>query len=212
MPVADRSLDEVVSSLRSLRPDQFTHDRLEEILGSRAIRDASWQPRVRFREDRYARHLIHRTDCFSMILLCWKPGQVSPVHNHQGNSGWVRVLRGRMEETHWLPPDWMQAGVPMPGGEFDIDEEGVGHGITLRRGGHFVHPAGPAVCSVDRQRPIHQLGNPSRHRDDEPAVTLHVYSRPHDSCMAFDIERQTCWRVDLEFDSLPARGEAGARS
>ena len=142
-----------------------------------------------------------------MILLCWKPGQVSPVHNHQGNSGWVRVLRGRMEETHWNAPDWVIGGVPMPNAnsEFDIDEEGVGHGIRLRRGEHLVHAAGPDVCSVDRQRPIHQLGNPARHADDEQAITLHVYSRPHDACLAFDTDSNTCQRVELRFDSLPSR-------
>ena len=203
---SDRSLDDVVAALARLSAGEFTHDRLGEILGGKPIRESSWRARARWRDDKYARHSIHRTELFDVILLCWKPGQLSPVHNHQGNSGWVRVLRGRMEETHWQPPDWMAAGVPMPNDEFDIDEEGVGHGITLRRGDHFVHAAGPAVCSVDRDRPIHQLGNPARHRDDEPAVTLDVYSRPHDSCMAFDVQKASCWRVSLEFDSLPRNG------
>ena len=101
MPAADRSLDEVVSSLKRLRPEEFTHDRLDEILGGRPIRESSWLARARFRDDKYSRHLIHRTDLFGMILLCWKPGQGTPVHNHQGNLGWIRVLRGRIEETHW---------------------------------------------------------------------------------------------------------------
>jgi cysteine dioxygenase len=206
MPAVDRSLDEVVASLARLSPAEFTHDRLGEILGDRPIRESGWVPRVKYRDDRYTRHLIHRSDVFSVILLCWKPGQLSPVHNHQGNSGWVRVLRGRMEETHWKSPDWVIAGVPMPTDDFDIDDDGVGHGLKLERGAHFIHAAGPGVCSVDRERPIHQLGNPRRHADDEAAVTLHVYSRPHDACLAFDTDKNTCWRVSLEFDSVPARG------
>jgi cysteine dioxygenase len=220
MPAADRSLADVVAALERLEAAEFTHERLEEILGSRPIRESSFAPRVRFRDDKYARHSIRRTDLFDVILLCWKPGQLSPVHNHQGNSGWVRVLRGRMEETHFQPPSWVVAGVPMPGGgsaagaaggaTFDIDDDGVGHGIELQRGQHFVHVAGPAVCSVDRQRPIHQLGNPKHHASDEPAVTLHVYSRPHDACLAFDTTKKTCWRVELAFDTT-ADGAARAR-
>jgi cysteine dioxygenase len=210
MPAADRSLDEVVARLRRLSASEFTHDRLIEILGDRPIREGTWLPRARFRDDRYARHLIDRTDLFSAILLCWKPGQGTPVHNHQGNLGWIRVLRGRIEETHWLPPEWVVAGVPMQSGDFEIDEEGVGHGIGLRRGDHFVHAAGPGVCSVDRERPIHQIVNPGRHAADEPAITLHVYSRPHDSCLAFDPEAATCWRVELAFDSLPDGGTSRA--
>jgi cysteine dioxygenase len=204
MPAADRTLDELVSSLQKLAAEEFTHERLDDLLGGRPFRDATWRPRMRFREDKYARHLIHRTELFEVMLLCWQPGQLSPVHNHQGNSGWVRVLRGRMEETHFSPPDWVVAGVPMPNGSFDIDDEGVGHGIALKRGQELVHVAGPAVCSVDRKRPIHQLGNPRRHADDEPAVTLHVYSRPHGSCLTFDVERATCRRIDLKYDTVPS--------
>ena len=203
MPAPDRPLDQVVADLQGLAAPDFTHARLDEILGARPIRESSWLPRMAFRDDKYARHSIHRTDLFDLILLCWKPGQLSPIHNHQGNSGWVRVLRGRMEETHWQPPAWVVAGVPMPNAasNFDIDEDGVGHGIALQKSQHFVHPAGPAVCSVDRARPIHQLGNPLRHPDDEPAVTLHVYCRPHDACLTFDAEKETCTRVELRFDS-----------
>lgn len=203
MPAADRSLDEVVSSLKRLSAEEFTHERLAELLGGRPIRESGWSSRARFRDDTYARHLIHRDELFSVLLLCWKPGQGSPVHNHQGNLGWIRVLRGRIEETHWQPPEWVVAGVPMPSGDFEIDEEGVGHGIALRRGEHLVHPAGPGVAPVDRQRAIHQIANPRRNADDEPAVTLHVYSRPHDACLAFDPEKDTCWRVALKFDSVP---------
>lgn len=204
MAASDRSLADLVAALESLSAAQFTHDRMDELMGGRPIRESDWRARVQFRDDKYARHSIFRTGLFDVILLCWKPGQVSPVHNHQGNSGWVRVLRGRMEESHWSAPDWVVAGVPMPGGadEFDIDEEGVGHGIRLRKLADFVHPAGPAIASVDRERPIHQLGNPRRHADDEPAVTLHVYSRPHDACLTFDVERDTCRRIELRFDTV----------
>ena len=202
MPAAARSLQDVITGLQKLTAEQFTHDRLDEILGGGVLRESSWLPRARWRDDKYARHQLFRTELFDLLLLCWKPGQVSPVHNHQGNAGWIRVLRGRMEETHFRAPDWCLAGVPMPGDEFDIDEDGVGHGIKLQRGDHFIRAAGPDVCSVDRQRPIHQVGNPKRHADDEPAVTLHVYSRPHDACLAFDPEKDSCWRVNLKFDSV----------
>lgn len=204
MAAPDRSLADLVAALDRFTATDFTHERIDELLGSRPLRETSWRPRVAFRADKYARHSIHRTELYDLILLCWSPGQVSPVHNHQGNSGWVRVLRGRMEETHFHALEWVIAGCPMPNAssDFDIDDEGVGHGVALRRGAHFVHVAGPAVASVDRQRPIHQLGNPRRHVGDEPAVTLHLYSRPHDACLTFDTDANTCRRVDLRFDTV----------
>lgn len=204
MAAPERSLADLVATLNRFTAEDFTHDRLAQVLGGNPIRESSFKPRVTFRADKYARHSIARTELYDMILLCWAPGQVSPVHNHQGNSGWVRVLRGRMEETHFHAPEWVIAGCPMPNAssDFDIDDEGTGHGIKLRRNDHFIHPAGPAVASVDRQRPIHQLGNPLRHADDEPAVTLHVYSRPHDACLTFDTTDHTCRRVELRFDTV----------
>jgi cysteine dioxygenase len=204
MAAPDRTLADLVSVLDRFSAAEFTHDRIGELMGGRPLRESSWRSRVAFRADKYARHSIRRSELYDLILLCWSPGQVSPVHNHQGNLGWVRVLRGRMEETHFKAPEWVVAGCPMPNGasDFDIDDEGVGHGIALQRGTHLVHPAGPAVASVDRQRAIHQLGNPRRHNDDEPAITLHVYSRPHDACLTFDTEKSTCRRVELRFDTV----------
>jgi len=35
----------------------------------------------------------------------------------------------------------------------------------------------------------------------EPAVSLHLYSRPIDSCVAFDVEQRRCYRRQLSFFS-----------
>lgn len=44
--------------------------------------------------------------------------------------------------------------------------------------------------------------NPAGSRD--VAVTLHVYSLPHDACLAFDLTRRRCERRELAFDPLLA--------
>src|SRR5258708_319403 len=40
---------------------------------------------IQFSEDRYARNLVYKTADFECLVLCWKPGQRSPIHDH-GNS------------------------------------------------------------------------------------------------------------------------------
>jgi hypothetical protein len=30
---------------------------------------------------------------------------------------------------------------------------------------------------------------------------MHIYSRPIDSCVVFDVDRQTCFRRDLKYDN-----------
>ena len=64
--------------------------------------------------------------------------------------------------------------------------------------------AGKSVSTVDRTRSIHRLGNPWQGSGEEPAVTLHVYSLPHDSCVKYDLEQRTCERVELKFDTVAA--------
>ena len=35
----------------------------------------------------------------------------------------------------------------------------------------------------------------------ERAVSVHVYSRPIDSCVVFDLEGQRCFRRELQYDN-----------
>ena len=50
------------------------------------------------------------------------------------------------------------------------------------------------VLTADKLQTIHQLFN-----HDERAVSIHVYSRPIDSCVAFDMENNRCYRRELSY-------------
>jgi cysteine dioxygenase len=57
-------------------------------------------------------------------------------------------------------------------------------------------PGGP-VNTVDKVQTIHQVVVQGK----EPVVSLHVYSRPIDSCIAFDMEKRICYRRQLKYYS-----------
>ena len=57
-------------------------------------------------------------------------------------------------------------------------------------------PSGP-LNTVDKTQTIHRIINPA----EERAVSMHVYSRPIDSCVVFDLEGQRCYRRDLKYDN-----------
>src|SRR5262245_29129232 len=42
----------------------------------------------------YKRNIIHEGPGYTALLLCWKSGQKSPIHNHKGSSCVVRVIQG----------------------------------------------------------------------------------------------------------------------
>jgi cysteine dioxygenase len=46
---------------------------------------AEVEPYILFTEDRYARNLVFKCPDFECLVLCWRPGQRSPIHDH-GNS------------------------------------------------------------------------------------------------------------------------------
>ena len=56
-----------------------------------------------------------------------------------------------------------------------------------------------AIPTVDREETIHQIGNLEAF--GETAVSLHIYSRPIDSCVVYDLKERSCKRVQLSYYS-----------
>ncbi|HYJ45311.1 MAG TPA: cysteine dioxygenase family protein, partial [Pyrinomonadaceae bacterium] len=52
-----------------------------------------------FKAGTYARHRVFRSDFAELLVLCWRPGQRTPIHDHNGSYGAVRVCEGVMWET-----------------------------------------------------------------------------------------------------------------
>ena len=54
-------------------------------------------------------------------------------------------------------------------------------------------------CAVDPLEPVHKVFNPREFK--ERAVSLHVYSRPYDSCVVYSEEQGTCGEIKLSFNT-----------
>jgi cysteine dioxygenase len=105
-----------------------------------------------FRPDRYVRNLVHAGPAYQALVLCWRNGQRSPIHNHRGSNCGVKVLRGvAMETTFAAAPN----GMVYPVRSRDL-------------------PAGHVCASADED--VHQVSNLQAGGAD--LVTLHVYSPP----------------------------------
>ena len=106
---------------------------------------------VRFAEDGYRRNLLRAGPGYHALILCWRPGQRSPIHDHRGSSCGVRVLSGVMTET-----------------VFDRTPEGWIYPT------HTHELAAGCVCG-SQDADIHQVSNL---RPDRDLITLHVYTPP----------------------------------
>lgn len=66
---------------------------------------------IRFDDSGYQRNLMWEGEHYEALILCWKVGQHSPIHDHAGSVCGVTVLRGRVTETIYEP---MPCGVMAP--------------------------------------------------------------------------------------------------
>lgn len=105
---------------------------------------------IRFSERCYQRNLIKAGKWYNVLVLCWKNGQRSPIHDHAGSVCALRVLRGTLTET-----------------TFDFTPNGHVKATASRD-----FAPGSVVGTQDSD--LHQVSNLQPGTDD--LVTLHVYS------------------------------------
>lgn len=75
---------------------------LDQLVHALAECEIDWdvlQPHVRFSERGYTRNAIRTGRWYQALVLCWRNGQRSPIHDHTGSVCGLRVLRGVMTET-----------------------------------------------------------------------------------------------------------------
>ncbi len=72
---------------------------IEEQFAALLLRQRDYDPFRLFTEKKYARNLIARSDYAELLMLCWRSGQRTPIHDHGGSIGVVMVCEGALTET-----------------------------------------------------------------------------------------------------------------
>src|SRR5215218_5096896 len=91
-------LSRLVERLKGMgEPPAF--EELDALLAGVEVGAEELRPHVSFKEATYARHRVHLGEHAELLVLCWRPGQRTPIHDHAGSYGAVKVLRGVMWET-----------------------------------------------------------------------------------------------------------------
>ncbi|MET0625834.1 MAG: cysteine dioxygenase family protein [Pyrinomonadaceae bacterium] len=140
-------------------------DELNALVAGVEVGADELRPYVSFKEGTYARHRVHLGEHAEVLVLCWRPGQRTPIHDHAGSFGVVKVLRGVMWETLF------EMGADDAGLRYDSAREWMPGNVT-----------GADVPD------IHQLGNPDVSGQD--LVTLHIYSPPLASLNVYKVGRK----------------------
>eukprot|EP01121_Diplochlamys_sp_Union-15-3_P020965 TRINITY_DN8353_c0_g1_i1.p1 TRINITY_DN8353_c0_g1~~TRINITY_DN8353_c0_g1_i1.p1 ORF type:complete len:217 (-),score=31.34 TRINITY_DN8353_c0_g1_i1:113-763(-) len=129
---------------------------LEQYLKSGAV---DWKKYALFCPHKYARNLVEINEDFELMIICWQAGQVSPIHNHSSQNCWMSVLQGGIEEVYF---------------KFNEDtkklEEGDSHIYTQGMVAHIYDD-----LALHKVKPV----------NNEPAISLHVYSKPIPLCNVY---------------------------
>jgi cysteine dioxygenase len=73
--------------------------RMQDILDRLVVTAEEVQPHALFSEKRYARNLVYKDREFEIMIMCWKAGQRSSIHDHAGALGGIRILQGELTES-----------------------------------------------------------------------------------------------------------------
>lgn len=153
-PPADFSsltFTQLVNLLES-RSTPPTLDQLRAWLAAADISRNDLLPFLGFKEGNYWRHRVCRNDSVEMLVLCWRPGQRTPIHDHNGSHGAVKVQEGVLWETN-----------------FSYTED---RGLSYRNSRECLVGEITGAAVPD----IHQLGNPDVSGQD--LITIHIYAPP----------------------------------
>lgn len=125
---------------------------LEAELRNTELVDTDFRRAVFFSATTYRRNLLHAGPNYHALVLCWKAGQRSPIHDHSGSSCAVHVLEGVATET-----------------VFALTPQGLVYATRS-----VDHRSGGVIGSFDADS--HQISNLQPPGQD--LITLHIYSPP----------------------------------
>jgi len=169
---------------------EFTPHAVFGYVKTHPVRPESLRPYLFFSPASYTRNLIFKNEQFELIAICWDVGQVSRIHNHRDQLCWMAVPVGRLRNQNYRV----------------VGRDPAKKTCRLEASTDFlITPAAPA--EVDQEEPVHQVQNLAEF--GERAVSLHIYSRPFDSCEVYSLETGTYDDVQLYYTSEYGRLCAG---
>ena len=128
------------------------------------LKPEKWEidPYLHFTDERYARNLVYKTEDFECLVLCWRPGQRSPIHDHGESICAVYTLDGILSADNYRKA---------AGGHIRAD-----YSEDFRPG---------SVLSIQTTE-IHQVSNL---QDSRNLISLHFYLGPLENSFLYSVQQ-----------------------
>ena len=186
------SVQTIIDGLTEIPDSDFTCENVYEYLSLHPVETDSIARYFFWSDNFYTRNLIYKDARFEMMAICWEKGQVSRVHNHSDQKCWMTVPVGQLRGQNFA--------------DESIDEE-VGFCKLVATDTFELSDC--LAAKVELEEPIHQILNLAEY--DQRAVSLHIYSKPFDSCLSYCRDTDTFKSVPLFYTSVDGRLCDGVR-
>ena len=177
-------IDQLVKDLQKLHERDF--DSIEtplEVLRANPVDPESLKPYLFWNVQHYTRNLIDKTPLYELLAICWEVGMKSSIHNHKDQNCWMAAAMGRLAVQNYRVL------------QEDLDNHYCNIVPT-----DVVEITATNPVAVDPLNPVHDVCN--LREFGERAVSLHLYSRPFDSCVVYSVEQHTCGEIGLRYNSM----------
>ncbi len=177
-------IETLVAKLRALPPAAFNQvEQIRSLLTDYPVDESSLAPYLTWNRQHYTRNLIDKTELYELLAICWEVGQASSVHNHRDQNCWMAAPIGSLRVEN-----------------FHVEFQDIAAGTCRLIASNTVEMSPANPCAVDPEEPVHRVLNPRE--ANQRAVSLHVYSRPLDSCVVYSPDQGTCGDVKLHYNTV----------
>ena len=182
LAVAPFAISDWVKSLSEIAVADFTLETVHQYLLTHPIQPESLSKYCYFSKGNYTRNLIFKNELFEVMTVCWEVGQASRIHNHRDQNCWMAVPVGRLRVQNY---------------RVDDRDASCGTCKLVPTDVMLMDPNHPAF--VNPVEPVHEVLNLAEFR--ERAVSVHVYSKPFDTCEIYLRDKGTYADVPLFYTS-----------
>ena len=165
-----QSVKDLLGCMSQLNKDQFN-----SCINAVDLSDCDFEPYSTWSDACYTRNCLYCDERYEVILICWEPGQQTPIHDHGGEECWVKIISGTIKETIYKP---------------DATDTPVAISTNIAEPGHTSYMIDFMGC--------HRLENDSNQR----AMSLHIYAKPIAQCNIYDEESAQYVLKDLSYDCI----------
>ncbi|KAN0023254.1 hypothetical protein ACTFIU_011421 [Dictyostelium citrinum] len=175
----NRLVENLTEEFKNVQPEGFTGNGqvIVNLLTEYINNHNDWKEYVFYCPYSYSRNLIAKNDMFELMVICWRRGQPSPVHNHEDQRCWMGCVKGQLEETYYV---------------FSDTKSTKGTGLLEQS---YTHPIdNGSVGYITDEIAFHRMQSIA-----DETISIHLYSKPITECNIYCPEKGTITRKKLGY-------------